>query len=372
MDETEAREGRELGRLGLLNGLVIGLALALGLWLPGIISLAGVPTTFLPLATVVIFSLLVIAICCLAGWVTGRLHRTGASLVAWLLAGIAIMLIVAFRDYQLSTVFVWLLEPTLSGEAIFPPFAGKLAGIILAGLLVLLVLITLALIQEYRLEGLLGEVKAGGGLTPSGWWRLLLPGVVVLGAGLVTGNFFGNQTTFQALQNTHRAIEVARSYEGDLFALGREEGLNYAALRGVQEQLGPDYTLFLVATDQETGQTIVTAHFASGAWINCNFVYEHLVFCGDASAPYTEGFAALITGNEPSCDDCLPQADANWIDWLGERRSRFGGDPEISFARQWGNHVRMRATAPDGDYAISCWFQGVDPVRLLSCQERES
>jgi len=376
VDNREIAERRIFARLGLLNGVVIGLALAAGLWLPALWALAGVPTSLLPVAAVAAGAFLVLVICTLAGWISGRLQHTAASMLVWLAAGVLVTLVVAYRPYQFSTLLSWLLEPALYGRAVFPPSNASVAGIIISGLFLLLALAVLALLQQYRLEGLIGEWQPGERLTSAGWLQILLPGILLLAVGLLTGDIFGARATSQALQDTQRAIEVARTYEGDLFALGLAEGLNYAALRGVREQLGADYTLSLAESDPEMGQTVITARFENGAWINCRLIHEQLTFCEDASAPYTLGFASLISGGQPPCDDCRPQAGDAWASWLAERREILGPEPQIDFVRQRGAHVLMQASAPDGapggGRAIRCWFEGVDPVRLLSCQEVRS
>lgn len=370
MDRSEHAERRDLSRLSLLNGLIIGLLLAGGFWLPTIVIYSGVRTGGLTWFTIVAGAICVVLICTLAGWLSGRLRHTVAALLIWLAAAILVIVVVAYRPYQLSTFFAWLSEPALWGRPIFPNSAGTLAGAILSGFFVLLALTVLALLQAYRLEGLLGEVQAGGRITPYGWSRLLLaPLLLALPAAIVTGNIFGDRATSNMLQQMQRAIDVAAAYDGDLFALGLQEGINYAALRGVQEQLGAEYTLDLVQTDPETAQTIITAHFDDGAWINCRFINEQLSFCEDASAPYTVGFASLISGAPPACDDCAPQLDESWASWLAERRAAMGDDPQIRFVRQRGAHVLMHAFSGDGERAIACWFEGSNPVRLLQCED---
>ena len=358
-------------RLGILNGLAIGLALALGLWLPATLTLLRLPIDRLPLLVVLAAALLVAAISLFAGWITARLQHPLLTLLIWILAAVLITLVVGYRAYQLSSAFVWLVEPALFGQPVFPPNQARLAAIILSGLFILLALAVLALLQNYRLQGVMGELQPGGGLSASGWSRLLAPTLLALAAGIVTGNLFGDRAASRILRDMDTAIQVANTYEGDLFARGLEDGINYAALRGVQDRLGPDYSLIPVLTDPEIGQTIAAAHFSNGAWINCRFIYEQLTFCDDASLPYTLGFSALIrgTGMAMSCSDCLPQAGASWQSWLEERRASLGDEPRITFVRQRGAHVLMQAAAPNGGDAIRCWFSGVDPVQLLSCRE---
>lgn len=369
MHNTELAQRRTVTRLALLNGLIIGLALAAGLWLPALITLAGVPTSPLQFAAIGAGAVLVVVLCVLAGWVTGRLQHTAVSFFAWLVAGALVTLILAYRPYQLSNVLVWLLEPGLYGQLVFPPLEASVAVIIFSGLIILLALTVLALLQQYRLQGLVAEWQPGEGLTSWAWLVLLLPGALMFAAGLVTGNIFGAGATSRELQDLERAIEVARTYEGDLFARGLEDGINYAALRNVQDQLGPDYTLIILGAYPELSQTIVTAHFDNGVWINCRFINQQLTFCDDAPAPYTVGFSALITGREPDCEDCLPEAAEEWQRWLAERRDALGPDPQVSFLRQRGSYLLMRAAAPDDTFAITCWFEGLDPVRVVSCQE---
>lgn len=369
MANSEIAQRRTFMRLALLNGLIIGLALAAGLWLPALITLAGVPTSPLQFAAIGVGALLVIALCIFTGWVTGRVQHTAVSFLLWLIAGALVTLILAYRPHQISNALVWLLDPGLYGELVFAPNEARVVGIILSGLIILLALALLALLQQYRLEGLVGEWQPGERLTTWAWLVLLLPGALVFAAGLITGNIFGAGATSRELQDLERAIEVARTYDGDLFALGLEDGINYAALRNVQDQLGPDYTLIVAGTYPELSQTIVTAHFEGGVWINCRFINEQLTFCDEAIAPYTVGFSALITGREPDCEDCLPVAADEWQRWLVERRDALGADPQITFLRQRGSYLLMRAAAPGDTFAITCWFEGLDPVQVVSCQE---
>lgn len=376
MQANDLKERRDYARLGRLNGLFVGLALAAGLWLPSLVTLLRLPVSRLALLVILTAALSVIAVCALAGWLTGRLHHTGASLLIWLAAAVAVIFIAAYRPYQLSTLVAWLVEPTLWGRPIFPPHPATVAGILLSGLFIVLALGVLALLQEYRLQGLRSELKAGKdlvGLTGYGWSRLLLwPLLLALPAAVATGAIFGDRALSRMLHTLDLAIGVAEEYDGDLFERGLQDGVNYAALRGVRNQLGAPYTLHMVAQDSETSQTIVAAHFEDSAWIHCRFINEQLSFCEDASAPYSEGFASFLTGREAACDDCFPAVDSEWAAWLAQRRAAFSGDPQITFVRRRGAHVLVRAAAPDGEMALSCWFEGIDPIRLLQCEESGS
>lgn len=72
--DLEAFERPSYRRIGLINGFLIGLALALGAWVGEAISLAQLPIQ-MPGPSLIIGSLLLIIICALAGWLTSRWPR---------------------------------------------------------------------------------------------------------------------------------------------------------------------------------------------------------------------------------------------------------------------------------------------------------
>lgn len=361
----------ETGRLGLLNGLLIGLALAAGLWLLPAISLVRVPVPPITYAVLAIGALLVVTVAALAGWITALLKRAWANGLIWIIASALISLLIAYQSYGLPTHLLWLVEPALSGRQIYPAPDWTTAGIILSGFFIFLVLALLALLQGYRLDGIKGERSEAGRLTGAAWLRLLLPLPFVVLAGILTGNFYSGQFAPRAFQVVQEGISTARAYEGDLFELQRETGFGYGALRGVRGQLGDSYTLFLAEANQETGITTISVHFDNGAWINCRLIHDQLNFCYDASPPYTRGFSALITGHQPpeECRNCEVIVSDEWQRWLAQRRPLLGARPQIEFVRQRGSYVLMRAEADDGATAIECWFSGISPIRLDSCQE---
>ena len=174
-----------------------------------------------------------------------------------------------------------------------------------------------------------------------------------------------------AARLVHDAIQTGRTYEGDLFELGLRDGINYSAIRGVRDQMSPNYTLFLGESDPESSSTTIVAHFDNEAWINCRVIAGQLNFCYDASPPYTLGLASLITG-EPipeDCRNCLPRADEPLLAWLGAKGDNFRGQLQTLRLAQRGSHVLMRVESERSDYAIECWFEGISPVRATKCEE---
>jgi hypothetical protein len=368
--ETPAVNGERLyRRLSLINGLLLGLVLALGIWLPGVIRLVRVPAAD-AYASVVIAALLLTATGALAGWVSGRWRRAGPVFVVWL-AGAALMaLVVGYQSYQLRSVVTWLLDSRFWGRGVFPYVGGSLFVLLIAGFFIFLALGLLALLQPYRLEAVENEREAGGGLTGTGWRLLLLPLPLVFIAGMITGGVYQNPAG--PIYEVHQAITMVQGYEGDLIELERTQQVKVTALNPVRDQLAGDYTLQLGEIIQENSITIVVAHFENGAWINCRLVAEQLSFCYDAAPPYTVGFASLISGEEPDeeqCRGCVPRAEEEALSWLAARRGELGPEPEIEYVQQRGRYVLMQAAAPDGQAAIECWFEGLSPVTLESCRE---
>jgi hypothetical protein len=178
---------------------------------------------------------------------------------------------------------------------------------------------------------------------------------------------------------THQAIQTVQDFEGDageLFELTRETGYNYIALNGVRDLLEGQYSLMVGEVDPDGSRVVITAHFDTGGWVNCNVNTfagraTYLSFCADASRPFAEGFASLITG-EPvpeNCPNCLPEANKEWVSWLQARATQFQGNPQFQRLIQQGSYVWMRATSPDNMYAVDCLFSGIDDTQLQNCIE---
>jgi hypothetical protein len=354
-------------RIGLLNGLLIGLALALGVWGLEAINLLGVPIP-LQYPSLIVGSILLVALCALAGWISGRFEQNAIVLLIWLVAGILTTLVVAFQPTIGRTLTIWLADFRFWGLPIYPSLIESLTAPIIAGFFIFLVLGLLAILQNYRLEMIAVEVNEAGRLMRRGWFLLLLPLPLVIIAGAVTAALF-NDPSGQALQAVHRAIPVVVNSEGDLFAQGLEDGLNYSAFNSVRDQLTENYTLRLGEIDPVTSTTYVIANFDRGAWVACRILNDQLSFCYDTVAPYTIGLASLITGEAlpDPCPGCLPRVDQTWQSWLAERGANFAREPQIDRVAQWGGYVLMRVES--GDYALECWFSSFSPVQLDRCVE---
>ena len=369
VEEEERNRLTVYRRLGLWNGLLIGLALSVGIWGSEVVSQAGLPITG-RYPSLIAAALLLTAFCALVGLLTARVAKTWFSLLAWFATAVLIVLWVGYESSWLRTLTAWLADTRFWGLPIHPVGEATPVALVLAGFAVIILLAVLAILQEYRLEGVQGSLSKGR-LTGSALFKLLLPLPLVALAGLVTFNVRGGENITAAPRLVHKAIQIGRTYEGDLFELGLRDGINYSAIRGVREQLSPNYILFLGESDPETSSTIIVAHFDNGAWINCQLLAGQLNFCSDASPPYTVGLASLITG-EPvpeNCRNCLPRADESLQAWLASQKGNFGAGLQTMRLAQRGSHVLMRVEAAGGDHAIECWFDGMRPVRVTGCKE---
>lgn len=355
-------------RLGMLNGLLIGLALGLGAW--GLeawrvaqLPVSGyMPSLFLGLG-------LVVALCGFVGWLTSRIARTLISVILWIATAVICMLILGYSPYHGRTFAVWLADSRFWGRAVFPYTSeGSPAGLILGGLLIILVLAVLGLLQGHRLEGLAGEVSHRGRLNGRGWLSLLLPLPLVFLASLITQSVMANPAA-PALDINNRAIANAQNFEGDLRRLDLGDNIDYGALRSVQEMIGGEYTLSIGDVNPLNATVIVRADFDNGDSVYCRIINDQLSFCYDASLAYVDGLRVLVTGRPApeACRGCVLQATDEAAAWLVERRDRFGDDPAIERVAQQGSHVLMRVTGDD--VVAECWIEGVAPAMLTACRE---
>jgi hypothetical protein len=279
-------------------------------------------------------------------------------------------LFIGYQPYFGRTLGVWFSDSRFWGIDVFPFTSGSNAGLILGGLVIILALTILGVLQSYRLETAQRELTAKGRLSWRSWLTLLIPFPFVFLAAFVTTSMQVNPAATAAAV-VYDAIEVSRSYDGDLFQLGLERGSNYAALQGVRDQLTDSYTLNVGEVDNQASMAFVLAEFDNGAWINCRVINDQLSFCFDAAPPYEVGLASLITGEAPPeiCRGCVPRVSEDTQAWLAARSEQLGPQPQIERLAQWGGYVLMRAAAPDDSFAVDCWFDRMSPVTLDYCQE---
>ena len=355
-------------RLGMWNGLIIGLAVALGIWGTELVALLGVPFAgrFVP----VLLGLLTFALLGAAtGWLTARLNRALITTLLWLLLTGLWAYLAGHLPYRAYTWNAWLRAPDYWGVDIFP-FAGAAWGaLIVAGLLTHIVVVVLALLQEYRLEGIQATLGENRRLSRRSWVLLLAPFPFVLLMTLAT-RVTGGEQIWRAPYLVDQAIQVGRDYQGDLFALSREEGVNYNAVAGIREQLAGDYTLYLGEILPEITTTVVVADFDSGAWIICRVLAGNLNFCFDAAPIYYAETAAAIAGEPPAdCLNCTFRDTFDWRGWLQRRQDQLGSNPTITRELMQGSYVLLRIDSSESDYSVQCQFRGLNTIRLDWCKE---
>jgi hypothetical protein len=358
-------------RLGLANGLLIGLALALGAWGDDLVRSLDLPFP-LQVPTLLLGMAAVILVCALAGWLSARVARSWLTVLVWLAAGVACILLLGYLSTYGRTLVVWLADQRFWGRPVFPYLFGTRSGLLLGGFPIALVLLVLGLIQDMRLQHLASELRGKRGPGGRALFSLIWPVPIVFLAAFLTQNMMFDPAAVAA-EATYDAIETVRDFEGDrgdLVALGQERGANYGALAGVRDRLTPDYTLGLGEVDAGSTSVFTVAHFDTGAWVTCRLVNDQLSHCYDASGPYTTGLASLITGQPvpEDCRGCEPIVSSEAEAWLAANRGRFGDAPQIERQAQYGGDVLMRVTGNGA--SAECWFTGILRVRLERCIDR--
>jgi hypothetical protein len=373
VDNVEILYRKTYRLVGLVNGLLIGLALALAIWGPQVLTLSKIPTEGGYASMIMATTLLVFATG-FVGWVTATIGKTWASILIWFLASLVIALIIAYQSNWIRSFTVWISDLRFWGLPVFPIVAGTIGGLILTGFFVIGLLSFLGLLQDMRLDGVLQAMGEKHRFSLGALGRLLLPLPLVAIAGLLTANMQQGVGSPKAMQIVHEAISTGRTYEGDLYELAQQEGLNYHAIQGVRDQMSANYTLTMGEVDPDAASTIVFVDFDNGSWIACQIIAGTLNFCYDAAPPFTIGLASLITG-EPvpeDCRFCTPAADEALLEWLRDRGDSFEGQPQITRQAQQGAMVLVRAESTSGDYAIECLLGGSRQVEVISCKEVEA
>lgn len=371
----------QLLRLGFLSGALAGGALALGAYASDAVSL-GASHVRLAYPSLIGGSLALVALGGLGGWLAAKLEKAWASMLVWLVTAALMMLLIGHLPYEGRTLTVWLSDFDSWGRPIYPFDITAGIGMALAGFFTLLLFGILGLVQPYRLEAISGEMEsppaaaggsdarsnaARGRLNARGWFMLLLPLPLVLGVGLINDSVV-NRPLRVAPAQVYEAIHTGRTYQGDLFELSLEEGVNYNAIKGVRHQMSEEFSLSIGGSDGMSDTVFVVADFDNGAWITCRVVADQLSFCYDAKQPYLRGLAAVIaTGLAPEdCPFCRFSASDELRAWLQEQAGALGAEPSVRRLAQWGSYVQVEASSPGG-YAIRCLFHRFDPVTLENC-----
>ncbi len=378
--EREAQLQRLSLRLGLRSGLLTGLALALGTWTPHIMALRATHLRLI-YPPLIIGSLALLLLGGLGGWLAARFRNALAGGLAWAVVGVFMALVIGHVPFDGQNLVVWIADRRFWGLSVYPFGDTAQYHVWLSGFFIVLLLAVLGLFQDYRLEGLRADVDDKGRLEASVWLTIALPLPLVLAVGLITDNIV-NSPLRTAPRQVHQAIHTGRTFAGDLFELSLERGLNYNAIAGVRDLMSENYSLLIGKANLGASDSVyVVAHFDNGAWIGCWVVADALSNCYDASPPYTQGLAALLTSGEipPDCPECSVRVSDEQRTWLASRSVDFAGAPQITRLAQWGTFVLVRAQAlassaepsSSSDYAIECRFYDVDPVRLEDCWEVE-
>lgn len=366
----DANERPIYRRLALLNGLLIGLALATGAWGVEAIRVAQLPFQYY-LSTLVLGIALITLLGALTGWVTGRLAKTIITVPLWLITTALSLLTMGYLGYYGRTLVVWLADRRFWGRDIYPYTADvTVSGLILGGFLLFVIVGTLALLQSYRLENLVNNLGGKNRLDGRTWLGLLWPLIFVFLAAYFTKNSMSDPAATAATA-VNDAIQVAQTYEGDLAQLALTTGINYGALGGVRDRLQGDYTLNIAEVDPRNATVMVTLNFENGAWLYCRLINGQLSHCYDASPLYTTGLRSALTG-ELVPEDCLDcearfenEALRDQIQALGQG---MGDSVSIERVAQLGSHVLMRAIGAD-NRALDCWYEGVIRTYLTGCTE---
>lgn len=359
-------------RISLWNGAALGFALAVGLWLPEVIRLQGVPLRhFYP--TLAIGSIALVLIGGVTGMLSARFSHAALSSLFWLGAGLVSAWLIGGSLFQTQTLVAWLGDLRFWGQPIYEASsASRLRGS-LAGFFIVLALAVYGLLQENRLDGLRAEKDPRFGLTGRGWFLLLFGLVPLMAVGLIA-----NEIVLKPIYVTpsvvDKAIRVVRNADTDLFDLSQNDGINYSALKGEQDRLGGKYRLQVGEVEWGPINTVhIVIEFESGVWLICHVMGDRLSHCTNASLPYFVGLPALLnTGTLPiDCAACRFRSTDEQQGWLAALRQKFAGTPVITKVNQLGNVVLIQAQSDDAGGGINCFFKGIAPIVLESCWDSE-
>ncbi|NIV31784.1 MAG: hypothetical protein GWN58_20550, partial [Anaerolineae bacterium] len=139
-------------KFGLVSGLIIGLALALGVWTLDAIFLITGPVRLIGTG-LLLGALALVLLGAFGGWLAAQVGRAWFGGLVWIGTAICMVWVIGHVPYEGRNLMVWLADRRAWGLPVYPFSDAAQAGMWLFGFFIVLLLGLLGFLQPYRMEG---------------------------------------------------------------------------------------------------------------------------------------------------------------------------------------------------------------------------
>ncbi len=329
MDMIRKQHQADLHRMGLVFGLLAGLAYGLAVWGWNALQLwqaAAEPAWLMAGVSI----LLVTGVGGLVGWLCARIDNAFVAFLAWVTVGVLFSWLAMQTNYHLINRVVELLYPEFGGLHVYPleSFIRLFRG-------VMFVIIGFAsglagVFQLYLVEA---AVNAG---TTAGRVTIIIVNLVIFAAVGLISDYICQRPLREPLVSLAYSINEVKSAAAE----GREpDGMSKRALKVLGERINRPYKMFSGTNDPNSLISGSVHLDFGGEWAMCTVFEGVLSYCDLSEKIFAGRLRCLLDGGTQWA--CMIQVPEETQAELQAVSADLGDNPQIRVVRQMGDAVLL-------------------------------
>jgi hypothetical protein len=345
-------------KLGLLYGIIVGVAYSLSTWGFDAYTLYRVDAS-LPWLKISIGLLFCVFVGGIAGLLVGSQDRGIVAVILWVLAGVSFAWITGHLPFDISSAAIGLLDPQFKGLEVYPLYEST--GVRL----------TILLLVTGALGGISGALQlvildsARSASTRLGQFFILFLGIpfFVLAGFMNDGQI--NQITRDPLIAVDKLVNFALEHQGETIDPQVALDMHYGSLRKIEDVLVQPQSIMLSDYDQTSMLSTSVELDLNRTWARCNVVNKQVTMCWPTLQLYQEGLVCIVN-QEERCRINPSEEALAWLDLYGDR---LGDVPEISIEASRGMVLFMNIEIESGEQFL-CRFREAQPIYFEGCEPK--
>lgn len=253
-------------RYGLLYGMVAGVAFAVTTWgVDG--ALLAASHAYFPWLKLLLGGIGALLVGFVAGWLTGRLERTGLVLLLWLLVGVIYGWLAGHVPFEGASWLLVRLNPRLAGLVRYPFSEGPYYRLVVA----MVVTVGVSAFGGLLVMSLIESTSQAE--TVVGRWFPVAVWILMFGVAGSTANGMMNEPLRNPVLAMDRTIQFVLDNEGTTISPKQAREWHVGALTPVRSLLHRPRRLLLASYDDTIVMTDVLVNF-DGGWVRCSVTAE--------------------------------------------------------------------------------------------------
>lgn len=258
-------------RLGVLYGLVGGIAFSLAVWGFDALVLASshVRYPFIKFIPGLIFSGLV---GCLVGWLSIKIGKGLVTILLWAAYTLLLVWLIIWVPFKITPFMLTVLEPGLMDWIDYPLVVNVEQFRIVAIIVFTVPAIICGLLESNIIDGVLMSSHRGAVLTIFLFCGFLM-GLAGLAGDEITSKHF--REPIKALDNL---FQFAIDHQDEVVDEKLARRMHLSTVKEIEDLLEYERKLTLIAFDDTLAQMDILVNFG-GTWVKCTTIYSQPTFC---------------------------------------------------------------------------------------------